>query len=145
MERKPRDPQESIFAKGRGRTIVEVGLVMSIVVLIGFHFFGGDTVHARTLAFSTLVFAQLFHTVNCRSEEKSVFEVGFFTNTYLVAAVLVSAILQVSVVHVPVLQPLFETVSLGVYDWILIVVLSSVVIMVAEVKKKLRRTALLNF
>lgn len=145
MERKPRDPQESIFAKGRGRSIVEVGLLMSIVVLVGFYFFGRDTEHARTLAFSTLVFAQLFHTVNCRSEEKSVFKVGFFTNKYLVGAVFLSAILQVSVVHAPVLQPLFGTVSLGIYDWVLIVGLSSVLIMVAEVKKRLRRTAVPSF
>jgi Ca2+-transporting ATPase len=138
MDRYPRDPKESIFDQGRGRTIVEVGLLMSVLVLIGFVFFGGTGDHARTLAFSTLVFVQLAHTVNARSD-KSIFEIGIFSNKYLVAAVLLSVALQLSVVYTPVLQPLFGTVSLKGVDWVLILVLSSVIIAFVEVKKKLKR------
>jgi Ca2+-transporting ATPase len=136
MNRKPRDPKESIFAKGRGTGIIETGLLMSILVLIGFHFFGGDTAHGRTLAFSALVFAQLAHTFNSRSEDKSIFDLGFFSNRFLVGAVLLSVVLQLSVVYIPVLQPLFGTVSLGIGDWGLILVLSFAVIVFAELKKK---------
>ncbi len=138
MKRKPRDPQESIFAKGRGKSIVEIGLVMSVLVLIGFYFFGENMAHARTLAFSSLVFVQLAHTFNARSEKRSIFDIGFFSNKYLIGAVLLSVGLQLAVVYTPVLQPLFETVSLNVKDWGLILALSSIVIFFAELKKRVK-------
>ena len=138
MKRSPRDPKESIFAEGRGRSVVEFGLVMSVLVLIGFHFFGGSTEHARTLAFSTLVFVQLAHTFNSRSEHKSIFDIGFFSNKYLVGAVLLSVGLQLSVVYTPVLQPLFGTVPLNIFDWGLILALSSLIIGGGELKKRVK-------
>lgn len=138
MKRNPRDPKESIFTKGRGKSIVEVGLLMSVLVLTGFHFFGENAAHARTLAFSILVFVQLAHTFNSRSEKRSIFDVGLFSNKYLAGAVLLSVGLQAAVVYVPVLQPLFETVSLEMGDWILILVLSSAVIIFGELKKRAR-------
>ncbi|KYK38848.1 MAG: calcium-translocating P-type ATPase, SERCA-type [Theionarchaea archaeon] len=138
MKRKPRDPKESIFAKGRGKNIIETGLLMSGLVLVGFRFFGGNTDHARTLAFSSLVFVQLAHTFNARSEERSIFDIGFFSNRWLVGAVALSVGLQLSVVYVPVLQPLFKTVSLEMGDWILILVLSFLVILFGESKKKVQ-------
>ena len=137
MTRKPRDPKESIFAEGRGRGIVEAGLLMSILVLAGFYFFGGSGRHATTLAFSLLVFVQLAHTINCRSEKKSIFEIGIFSNKYLVGAVLLSVVLQLSIVYIPVLQPLFKTVPLTGGDWILILVLSSLIVIVGELKKRI--------
>jgi Ca2+-transporting ATPase len=135
MKRKPRDPKEGIFAEGRGRHIIEVGVLMSVLVLAGFHFCGKDMDHARTLAFSTLVFVQLAHTFNSRSERRSIFDTGFFSNIYLVGAVLLSVALQLSVVYVPVLQPLFKTVPLGGSDWALILGLSVCVIVFGELKK----------
>ena len=137
MTRKPRDPKESIFAEGRGRGIVEAGLLMSILVLAGFYFFGGSERHATTLAFSLLVFVQLAHTINCRSEKKSIFEIGIFSNKYLVGAVLLSVVLQLSIVYIPVLQPLFKTVPLTGGDWILILALSSLIVIVGELKKRI--------
>ena len=138
MKRKPRDPKESIFSQGRGRSIVEIGLLMSVLVLVGFQFLGGSGEHAQTVAFSTLVFVQLAHTFNARSEKKSIFNIGIFSNKYLVGAVLLSVGLQISVVYTPGLQPLFGTVPLNMEEWVVILVLSSVVLLVGELKKKVR-------
>ena len=139
MNRPPRDPAESIFARGRGRSIVEIGLLMSVLVLIAFFWVGKDVDHARTIAFSTLVLVQLAHTVNCRSERRSIFRIGIFSNIYLVGAVLLSLSLQLAVVYVPWLQPLFRTVSLGLSDWILIVVLSLGIVGFGELRKAMKR------
>jgi len=141
MNRPPRDPAESIFARGRGRSIVEIGLLMSVLVLIAFFWAGKDVDHARTIAFSTLVFVQLAHTVNCRSERRSIFRVGIFSNMYLVGAVLLSLSLQLAVVYVPWLQPLFRTMPLGLSDWILIVVLSLCIVGFGELRKAMKRSA----
>jgi Ca2+-transporting ATPase len=135
MDRNPRDPQESIFSKGRGKRIVEIGVTMSVIVLAGFYFFGRDTAHAQTFAFSSLVFVQLVHTFNARSEDKSIFEVGIFSNIWLMGAVLLSVGLQLMVVHTPVLQPLFGTVALKGIDWVIILLLASCVLIVSELRK----------
>jgi Ca2+-transporting ATPase len=138
MDRPPRNFQESIFARGRGASIVEMGLVMSILVLIGFYFFGQGDVHARTLAFSSLVFVQLAHAFNTRSEKRSIFRVGVFTNMWLVGAVIISISLQIAVVYLPVLQPIFGTSPLHVEDWLVILGLSGVVVAAGELKKTLK-------
>ncbi|MBU7013726.1 MAG: calcium-translocating P-type ATPase, SERCA-type [Theionarchaea archaeon] len=136
MDRPPRDPQESIFAGGRGASIVEMGLVMSVLVLAGFYFVGQGDAHARTLAFSSLVFVQLAHAFNARSEKRSIFKVGVFTNMWLIGAVIVSVVLQLAVVYTPVLQPVFGTSPLHLEDWLIILGLSGIVVVAGEIKKK---------
>jgi Ca2+-transporting ATPase len=139
MKRPPRDPQESIFSRGRGRSIVEIGLLMSVLVLMAFYWEGRGVDHARTLAFTTLVFLQLAHTLNCRSEERSILDVGILSNMYLVGAVLLSISLQLLVVYTPWLQPLFGTVSLDLSEWMIIGMLSLVIIGFGEMRKWMKR------
>ncbi|MBZ4652781.1 MAG: ATPase [Peptococcaceae bacterium] len=128
MTRKPRDPQESIFAHGLTRRILVRGTLITIITLItyiaGFYLGGKNLDLARTMAFSTLVFAQLFYVFDCRSERYSIFELGLFSNPYLVAAVTTSVLMQLAVIYIPFFQPIFKTVSLEAWHWILIIGLS---------------------
>ncbi|MBU7031365.1 MAG: calcium-translocating P-type ATPase, SERCA-type [Theionarchaea archaeon] len=142
MKRPPRDPAESIFSKGRGRSILEIGLLMSVLVLVAFTWAGKDVDHARTVAFSTLVFVQLAHTVNCRSERRSLLDMGLFSNRYLTGAVMLSVLLQLSVVYTPWLQPLFGTVALEIQDWIIIVALSLIIVGFGELRKRMKALAI---
>jgi magnesium-transporting ATPase (P-type) len=93
---------------------------------------------ARTLAFTTLVLAQLFNCFNARSDRVSAFR-HLFTNRILWGAIALSALLQFAVVTVPVLQDAFDTASLGAGDWLLCVALGSCVVWADEVRKLLRR------
>ena len=81
---------------------------------------------ARSMAFTTLVFAQLFYVFECRSERYSPFELGFFKNEILVAAFLCSVTMQVSVLYIPFLQEVFKTVALSWWEWTVIIVISGV-------------------
>jgi Ca2+-transporting ATPase len=85
----------------------------------------GDVNLARTMAFNTIVFFQLFFVFTCRSEFHSILEVGLFTNPYLAGAVLISAALQLAVNYVPFLQPIFHTVPLNGLHWAFILAISS--------------------
>lgn len=69
--------------------------------------------HARTAAFVTLVFTQLVHVFECKSEVRSLFTINIFNNIKLVFAVLSSAAIVLSTVYIPALQPVFKTVALG--------------------------------
>jgi magnesium-transporting ATPase (P-type) len=126
--------------------IVWVGLVMAIVTLTaldlrlegGIVGNSGDIVEARTMAFTTLVLAQLFNALNARSDQVSAFH-HLFTNRLLWAALGLSVTLQVAVVHVPFLNDAFDTTPLDAADWMICVALASVVLWADEAKKLVER------
>jgi magnesium-transporting ATPase (P-type) len=88
------------------------------------------------MAFTTLVLAQLFNALNARSERASAFR-GIFANRWLWAAIGVSAVLQVAVVQLPLLNDAFDTAPLDAGDWALCVGLASVVLWASEARKLL--------
>jgi len=83
-----------------------------------------NLVYGQTVAFSTLVIAQLIHVFDCRSDD-SVFARNPFKNMYLVFAVLSSLLLLLVVIYWAPLQPIFHTTFLSVRDWMLIISLSA--------------------
>jgi Ca2+-transporting ATPase len=94
--------------------------------------------HAQTMAFTTLVLAQLVNVFNARSERRSAFA-HVFANRWLWVAVLASLALQTLAVYVPVMQRAFGTVSLGPGDWLQCAAMASVVLWVSEIMKAIRR------
>ena len=89
---------------------------------------------ARTAAFTVLVFAQLFNAFSARSDTHSAFH-QLFVNAWLWGAVGLSALLQVAVVHLPVLHVAFGTVPLSLDQWLFCVAMGSAVLWVSEMKK----------
>jgi Ca2+-transporting ATPase len=128
MQRRPRSPKESIFAHGLPRRIIVRGTIISIAVLsiyiIGFFAGGKNLDLARTMAFTALVFIQLFYVFDCRSERYSIFELGIATNKYLLGAVLASILMQLMVIYLPFFQKTFNTIPLELWHWILIITVS---------------------
>lgn len=124
MTRKPRSPKESIFAHGLMRRIIVRGTVFAVAVLFvyifSFYTGGEDLELARTMAFTTLVFVQLFYVFDCRSERYSIFELGFTGNKYLLGAASISMAMQLMVIYIPGLQSIFKTVPLDLWHWLLI-------------------------
>lgn len=126
--------------------VVFVGLVMALVTLLtldidlpgGLVDGSGSLAEARTLAFTTLVLAQLFNCFNARSERVSAFH-HLFTNRLLWGAIALSALLQVAVVHVPFLKDAFDTTPLGAGDWLLCTAMASIVLWADELRKLLSR------
>jgi len=68
----------------------------------------------------------------------SIFKVGIFTNKKLIAANLVSFLLQMAVVYVPFLQAVFKTSPLGLFDWVLAILISSFPLWAMELVKSSR-------
>ena len=99
----------------------------------------GDEVHARTMAFTTLMMFQLFNVYNCRSSWRSALS-GFFDNKWLLAAVFLSLGAQISVVYVPFLQSAFHTVPLSAFDWLIVTGVAATLLLVMEPVKFLLRT-----
>ena len=129
MKRKPRHPKEGVFARGLAWKIVSRGFLIGTVTLLAFiiayNQHPNELKYAQTVAFATLVLAQLIHVFDCRSEH-SVFHRNPFGNMYLVGAVIISILLMLVVIYYPPLQPIFSTLPIQARDWLLIVGLSSI-------------------
>ncbi|MGA4670367.1 cation-translocating P-type ATPase [Propionibacteriaceae bacterium Y1923] len=149
MAKKPRKPTERVVNGQMWSGIIQIGLVMAIVTLAALDIFlpgglieGSGTVElARTAAFTTLVFAQLFNAFNSRSEHTSAFH-KMFTNKWLWAAVAFGLVTQVLVVHVPFLQSAFDTTALSLGQWLTCFALASGVLWYDELRKIIIRAGM---
>jgi Ca2+-transporting ATPase len=125
MQQKPRPAKENIFARRLGWKIISRGLLIGLCTLAAFWLTlqqdpdsAAGLVKAQTVAFATLVMAQLIHVFDCRSS-RSIFHRNPLQNKYLVGAVLSSVALLLAVLYIEGLQPIFKTVPLGVKEWAL--------------------------
>lgn len=129
MKRKPRHPKEGVFSRGLGWKVVSRGFLIGIVTLAAFMIVyyrnPNDLAYAQTVAFATLVMAQLIHVFDCRSE-KSIFDRNPFENMYLIGAVVSSILLMLVVIYYPPLQPIFHTIPILLRDWLLILGMSAI-------------------
>ncbi len=91
--------------------------------------------YARTITLITMAMFQWFNAWNCRSETKSLFTIGLFTNRWLVAATILVLFLQFAIVYIPFMQYIFKTVPLSLSDWLLVVAVSFPIVIVEEVRK----------
>ncbi len=142
MSDPPRPRGEGAITRGMWAGIAFVGAIMAAGTLLvldaslpgGLIEGSGDIRYAQTMAFTTLLFFSLFNVFNARSDERSAFA-GLFANRWLWGAILLSLLLQVAVVHVPLLQRGFSTVSLSAGDWLRCAVAGSSVLWLREASK----------
>ncbi|MEK3915335.1 calcium-translocating P-type ATPase, SERCA-type [Paenibacillus sp. FSL H7-0331] len=133
MQQKPRGARESIFARRLGWKIISRGMLIGVCTLAAFlialqqglHDDASTLIKAQTVAFATLVMAQLIHVFDCRSS-RSIFHRNPLQNRYLVLAVLSSLLLMLAVLYIEPLQPIFKTVPLNIKDWIVVLIFAGI-------------------
>jgi len=94
-----------------------------------------DIVHARSMTLVTMAMFQWFNAWNCRSETKSVFQLGLFSNKWLLFAIAIVLGLQFFVLHNPVMQRIFNTKPISLSEWGLIFAVSSSLFVLEEIRK----------
>lgn len=135
MQRKPRPPKESIFDNGRGLDMIWVGLLMASVALSAQAYAIHMGMHWQTIVFNVLCLSQMGNVLAIRSETKSLFSVGIFTNKLLIGSVALAFALQFLVTYVPALHAIFKTSSLTLAEFALVTLASSVIFFAVEIKK----------
>ncbi len=140
MKRPPYDPKARIFDRAMVRDMGFIGLVMGLVSLgVGafYYFWGGPRGQEiwQTMVFTTLTLAQMGNALAIRSHRVSLFTLGLRSNLYLLAAVLLTFLLQLAVIYLPPLQGVFDTVALTAGELLLALVLSTVVFWAVELEK----------
>jgi len=153
MRRKPRDPKEGFFAGGAAWRAVLGGFLIGTLTIIAFgiglaeHGYGlwsddipeEAMVYARTMAFVVIASSQLFYALAKRSHDKSVFQIGVFSNKLLIGAILAGLALQFAAVSIPPLARAFRVQFLSPADWLLVLGLSLMPLAVNEIIKLFTR------
>ena len=144
MDEPPRDPDEPILDTEIKITVAIQSIAITVATLlaylVGLKWYGQaeGLQHARTMAFSTLIICELLRSYTSRSIDKTVFEIGVFTNKKLVLATAFSFLLMLLVIYVPVLNYAFGLMDLGPRE-IAVVIGSALIPLVAgEIQKKVR-------
>jgi magnesium-transporting ATPase (P-type) len=99
----------------------------------------GDLDTARTVAMTQMVVFQFFHVFNCRSLDRSIFRVPFFSNRFLFLSLVGALLAQLAVLYWGPLQTVFRTVPLDPTQWGVIVAVASTVILGGELDKAWQR------
>lgn len=135
MNRPPRPPQQSVFSNGRGMHMIWVGMLMAGISLSAQAWAINNDLHWQTIVFNVLCLSQMGHVLAIRSEKRSLFSIGIFSNKPLILAVMIALLLQFVVTYTPFLQPIFQTESLSLYEFIIVGAASSLVFISVEIEK----------
>jgi len=139
MNRPPRPSQENVFANGRGLHMIWVGMLMAGIVLSLQGWAIRNNLPWQTLVFNVLCLSQMGHVLAIRSESRSLFVVGIFSNKPLIGAVLITFLLQFIITYVPFFQPIFQTEALTLKEFLLVGAASSLVFIAVELEKAVFR------
>ncbi len=159
MKYKPRNPKDSLF-KGATVSLLLNGLLIGVVTLVAFiigaKYYSGTTnlfplfpknisqdalKHAQTMTFVVLSVSQLVHSLNMRNDKKSIFQIGLFTNKYLIGAIIIGIVLQDLIITVPPLANAFSVHALSLEDWGIVTILSLMPLFFNEVVKMFKRSS----
>ena len=137
MKRKPISNKKGIFSDGLWSKIVTEGIMIGVLTLVSFNignkYFGLEV--GRTMAFLTIGFLELIHSLNIKSE-KSIFETGLLENKYLIGSIILGIFVQIIVVIIPVFANVFELVPLNSTQWIITIAISLLPIPIMELQKR---------
>lgn len=154
MKEQPRSPKENFFAGGASLRVLMGGVLTGAVTAGAFwygHYSRGESPfhasvpeevlrYARTIAFMVLVGCQLFLALTVRSEKKYIFQIGPFSNKYLIGAIILGFLLQILVLFVPFLREAFKLQMINMQDGWLIVGFSILPMLLSEFGKWLKNS-----
>ncbi|XP_078400694.1 calcium-transporting ATPase type 2C member 2-like isoform X1 [Cetorhinus maximus] len=142
IKRPPRNVKDSILNKG---LIVKI-LFSAIIIISGTLFVywkelpeGKISSRTTTMTFTCFVFFDMFNALSCRSQTKSIFQIGLFRNHVFLYTVLGSLLGQMAVIYFPPLQKVFQTESLRALDLLFLIGLASSVFFASEILKLIER------
>lgn len=152
MKRKPRDSKSGIFSDGLGINVAYQGLVIAVLVLFSY-FLGhriaegvwtiGDSAHGVTMAFLTMSMAEIFHSLNMRSQKQSLFSMKK-QNRLLLAAAIVSLLATTAVCEIPFMANAFGFTPVGFTEYALAILLGFAIIPIVEIVKLIQRKTAKN-
>ncbi len=137
MKRKPRLPTEQIMGRKEWTQVFWVGLLeASIALWLYWSILEREgEASARNIVFTALVLSQIFRSFAARSATRVFWEVGPFTNLWLLGVASVTAAVQLSLHSIPLAQEVFSLAPLSMNDILYILPFSFIPVTLLELKK----------
>jgi P-type Ca2+ transporter type 2C len=149
MDRPPRPPSERLFSWAVVRRFLFLGLIQAVGSVfvffwrihsahLGFsHFTTSNHTYreALTMTQGAVVVGQFFNGLAVRTDEESLFRVGVFSNRALIAAELLGVGIFAAISYTSLLQGVFHTAPLTVYDWAMLVGFGAALLIADELRK----------
>jgi Ca2+-transporting ATPase len=151
MKQPPRSTKEAILDKEMLGGIVFQAIAISFASLLSYYWAmrmygtGSGLIHARSVVFTTLILSELLRAFSSRSQNYTLFRIGFFTNIRMVQAVFASFMLTFVVLYIPALNEVFDVVPLTLRDWQLVTAFSFIPLLVGELYKDLFKNQTKSF
>ena len=146
MEQPPRAANAGLFDRSFSLRLAWQGLMVGGLTLAAYFLGltrlglpGQEGAAANTMAFATLTLCQLFHAFNVRSEDRSLFAQGVFSNPAMNRAFLAGLAMQLSVLLVPPLQGVFSVAPMTTAQWLTVLALAMAPIPICEGAKAAAR------
>ncbi|MFT4308919.1 MAG: cation-translocating P-type ATPase [Candidatus Woesearchaeota archaeon] len=140
MKVKPRK-KSFILNKDLIILILVAGIIMTVGPLLVFNYLinerGASLEFARTMALMTIVIMGLGKAFIFRSFRKGVLNRSPFVNPYLVGTSTLSLLLLISIVYIPALNPVFETLPVPILYWLVPIGLAMMMILIFDIIKYL--------
>jgi P-type Ca2+ transporter type 2C len=145
MQQPPKDPKESIFARGLGSYMIRIGIVLAVVTIIlmiwAYRYTkevqgpGLERDRWQTIVFTTLCLAQMGHALAVRSNTKLTMELNPFSNPYVLASVVLTSLLQLVLVYVEPIRNFFGTHYLPLDELLVCIGASALIFVWVEFEK----------
>lgn len=146
MQRPPRSVAAGLIPKGLGsRLLLVAGFMLAATLTLFLHELaqGRPLAEARTLAVNTLVICEVVFLFSARRlHASSLNRSGLFDNPYVVAAAVTILLAQLLFTYWGPMQLLFGTAPLGLAEWLLMLLVSLPVLLIAETHKAWQRRGL---
>lgn len=141
MQRPPRDPKIPIMTGDLIMRTITMGILLALGVF-GLFFYernsGLSIEEARTAAVGVIVVGEMFYLFNCRSFSRSPFALGFFSNRWLIAGVLIMLGLQMFFTYVPAMNRFFHSAPIALSAWGRIFSIGLSIFIIFETEKWIR-------
>ena len=136
LERPPSSLKESVISREVLSLSLFHGFVMvGVTLTVYLMYVVNEPARAATVTFLVFIVLQWFHSLNCRSQTKSVVELGVLRNRALLAFLMVSLSLVIVLLVLPPLSTAFAVEPLGLIDWLVIVAAGASIFVVDEIRK----------
>lgn len=143
MNHPPRGKSSNFLSNGVLPSIFYQGFFEGGITLFVFwyatHIANWGNPVGETMAFATLGLIQLFHAFNVKSVYKSLGEVGAFKNKMFNYAILLSAVMLLSVMVIPGLTTVFDVATLTAGQWLFVVGSAFSIVPIVEIAKAIMR------
>ena len=136
MTSPPRDSSSGLFGGKVGVAIIYQSILQTLIVMIvyvvGIKCYSPN--EASTMVFFTIIFMQLLHSVNCKTNN-SIFTKNLFDNRTFNICFVITLLINLCVACIPFMYPLFGLEFLNFSQWIVIIIASIIIIPTCELFK----------